>query len=132
MTPSTPFRPVSMKSGGETVMKFRHSFVFYPLSCWCAVCWRHRRRRSSPSRAPKLVGSGAIGDASQGTSVSFSADANTAIVGGPQDDRNNTTGEGGGAAWVYTRFAGTPGTAHCVGVSVQSLARQFGGLNPAA
>ncbi len=47
----------------------------------------------------KLVGTGAIGPAPthQGSSVSISADANTAIVGGLQDN------SGAGAAWVYTR-----------------------------
>ena len=33
----------------------------------------------------KLVGSGAVGNAQQGTSVALSADGNTAIVGGPHD-----------------------------------------------
>ncbi len=41
------------------------------------------------------MGTGAVGDASQGISVSLSADGNTAIVGGPGD--NNFAG----AAWVY-------------------------------
>ena len=43
----------------------------------------------------KLVGSGASGSASQGTSVSLSVDGNTALVGGPSD------GVGAGAAWVF-------------------------------
>jgi hypothetical protein len=48
----------------------------------------------------KLVGTGAIGNASQGSSVALSADGNTAIVGGPSDN------SGAGAAWVYTRSGG--------------------------
>ena len=48
----------------------------------------------------KLVGSGAVGSARQGTSVALSADGNTAIVGGWSD--NNRTG----AAWVFTRMGG--------------------------
>jgi hypothetical protein len=48
----------------------------------------------------KLVGTGAVGNAYQGTSVSLAADGNTAIVGGYND--NNGTG----AAWVYTRSNG--------------------------
>jgi hypothetical protein len=43
----------------------------------------------------KLVGTGAVGDAQQGYSVSISADGNTAIVGGYGDDGN------AGAVWVY-------------------------------
>ena len=48
----------------------------------------------------KLVGAGAVGFAQQGISVALSADGNTAIVGGYQD--NSLTG----AAWVFTRSGG--------------------------
>jgi len=48
----------------------------------------------------KLVGSGAAGNAAQGISVSISADGNTALIGGVND--NN----GVGAAWVWTRSGG--------------------------
>ena len=55
-------------------------------------------------QGPKLVGAGAIGGPQglvyQGTSVAISADGNTAIVGGNQDN------SGAGAAWVFTRSAG--------------------------
>src|SRR5260370_28550835 len=48
-------------------------------------------------QGPKLVGTGAVGLAAQGLSVSLSADGNTAIVGGAFDS------SGFGAAWVFTR-----------------------------
>ena len=48
----------------------------------------------------KLVGTGAVGIAYQGYSVSLSADGNTAVVGGDGDNA------GAGAAWVYTRSGG--------------------------
>ena len=48
----------------------------------------------------KLVGTGAVGNAQQGISVSISADGNTAIVSGVGDNSYV------GAAWVYTRSAG--------------------------
>jgi hypothetical protein len=51
-------------------------------------------------QGPKLFGTGAVGVAFQGWSVALSADGNTAIVGGP-DDNSNT-----GAAWVFTRSGG--------------------------
>jgi hypothetical protein len=51
-------------------------------------------------QGPKLVGSGAVGIGTQGDSVSISADGNTAIVGGWQDDSQ------AGAAWVWTRSGG--------------------------
>jgi hypothetical protein len=78
----------------------------------------------------KLVGTGVAGllNQLQGYSVSLSADASTAIVGGPNDDN------AAGAAWVFTQpvFAGTPGKANCHGQSVSALARHYGGLNNAA
>ncbi|MBZ5589738.1 MAG: hypothetical protein LAO05_14365 [Acidobacteriia bacterium] len=52
----------------------------------------------------KLVGTGAVGVASQGHSVAISADGNTVIVGGPDD--NDSGFDGVGAAWVYTRDGG--------------------------
>jgi hypothetical protein len=51
-------------------------------------------------QGPKLVGTGPVGFAGQGWSVAVSADGNTAIVGGPEDNTNV------GAAWVYTRSGG--------------------------
>jgi hypothetical protein len=52
-------------------------------------------------QGPKLVGTGAVGQAHQGGSVALSADGNTAIVGGNSDNGGN-----GGAAWVFTRSGG--------------------------
>jgi hypothetical protein len=48
----------------------------------------------------KLVGTGAVGAAAQGTSVALSGDGNTAIVSGGAD--NSSTG----AVWVFTRSNG--------------------------
>ena len=45
----------------------------------------------------KLIGTGAAGAAQQGRAVSISADGNTVVVGGPDDDSSV------GAAWVFTR-----------------------------
>ena len=53
------------------------------------------------SEQTELVGTGAIGDAFQGSSVALAADGNTAIVGGPSDDNYV------GAAWVFTRSGTT-------------------------
>ena len=50
----------------------------------------------------KLVGTGAIGAASQGVSTALSADGNTAIVGGPFDNWEYNKGSTG-AVWVFTR-----------------------------
>src|SRR5438128_2694134 len=48
----------------------------------------------------KLVGTGAITGAEQGSSVALSADGNTALLGGPGDNGFL------GAAWVFTRNGG--------------------------
>jgi hypothetical protein len=92
------------------------------------AAWVFTRSDGVWSQQDKLVGTGVIGPAEQGFSVSLSADGSTAVVGGPFD--NN----GVGAAWVFAQpvFAGTPGKANCYGQSVSALARQFKGLNAAA
>jgi hypothetical protein len=51
-------------------------------------------------QGPKLVGTGTVGVAEQGVSVSLSADGNTAIAGGIPDNSF------AGAAWVFTRSNG--------------------------
>jgi Bacterial Ig-like domain (group 3)/IPT/TIG domain len=48
----------------------------------------------------KLVGTGAVGKAQQGSSVALSEDGNTTIVGGHADNSN------AGAAWVFIRSGG--------------------------
>ena len=93
------------------------------------AAWVYTRSGGAWSQlGPKLVGTGAIGKAQQGSSVALSADGTTAIVGGYGDNGF------AGAAWVYTQpaFAGTPGKANCYGKSVSALAGQYGGLNAAA
>lgn len=69
----------------------------YPGAAWVftrvAGVW-------SPQGA-KLQGTGASGNAEQGTSVALSADGNTAIIGGPADDGS------AGAAWIFTRSGDT-------------------------
>jgi hypothetical protein len=62
-------------------------------------------------QGPKLVGTGAVGNAEQGFSVAQSGDGNTAIVGGPNDNPNPASGNSGlvlgaGAAWIFTRSNG--------------------------
>jgi hypothetical protein len=60
-------------------------------------------------QGPKLVGTGAVGNASQGTSVALSSDGNTALVGGANDDVMGAAPyqAAGGAVWVFTRSGTT-------------------------
>ncbi len=99
-------------------------------------CSRARARVWS-QQGTKLVGTGSLGDAYQGASVSLSGDAGTALVGGPMDDYVNTGGPNWnpvGAAWTYARtaIAGIPGTGTCIGRSVEAMIHQYKGLRPAA
>jgi hypothetical protein len=59
--------------------------------------WVFTRSNATWSRRAKLVGSAAVGRASQGRDVALSGDGNTALIGGPSD--NLATG----AAWVFVR-----------------------------
>ena len=68
---------------------------------FAGAAWVFRRSGAVwPQGGSKLVGTGAVGQADQGSSVTISADGNTAIVGGPSDNSQ------AGAAWVFTRSAG--------------------------
>ena len=60
-----------------------------------------RSAGSWSQQGTKLVGTGAVNTALQGTSVSVSADGNTAFVGGHDDGAT-----GLGATWVFTRSGG--------------------------
>jgi len=63
------------------------------------AAWIFTRQGSSWSQQAKLVGTGATSNAEQGFSVSLSADGNTAIVGG----LNDQNGAEFGSTWVFTR-----------------------------
>jgi FG-GAP repeat len=67
------------------------------------AAWVFTRSRGVWGQQAKLVGTGALGAANQGVSVSLSGDGNTAIIGGPDDDNRD------GAAWVFTRSRGVWG-----------------------
>jgi hypothetical protein len=62
------------------------------------AAWIFTRNGSTwTQQGNKLVGTGSVGSAGQGCSVSLSSNGNTAIVGGNKDNSNS------GAAWIYTR-----------------------------
>ncbi len=64
------------------------------------AAWVYTRSYGIWTQQAKLIGTGAVGNASQGVSVALSADGDTAIVGGLKDNIRV------GAAWVYTRSSG--------------------------
>ncbi len=65
------------------------------------AAWIFTRSDTSWTAQTKLTGSGAIGSARYGRSVSISSDGNTAIVGGYEDNAAM------GAVWVYTKSGGS-------------------------
>jgi len=68
---------------------------------FAGAAWVFTRSKGAwTQQGGKLVGWGAIGNAEQGFAVALSADGDTAIVGGLNDDN------GHGAAWVYSRSKG--------------------------
>jgi uncharacterized protein (TIGR03437 family) len=92
----------------------------FPIPCWADRTRRGRSitrklaialalvgiaRAQFVQQGGKLVGTGAVGDALQGSAVAASADGNTIIVGGP-DDNTGSTQDGDGATWVFTRTNG--------------------------
>jgi hypothetical protein len=80
-------------------MKMRHHIALIVLVC-ATLLSSHPALAQFSQQGPKLVGTGAVGNAQQGISASLSADGNTAIIGGSGD--NSLTG----AAWVWTRSGG--------------------------
>jgi len=64
------------------------------------AAWVFTRSEGVWNQQVKLVGTDAIGNASQGVSVSISGDGNTGIVGGYTDNND------AGAAWLFTRSGG--------------------------
>jgi hypothetical protein len=87
---------VSLSSDGNTAIVGGNGDNNYTGAAWIFT----RTGGVWSQQGSKLVGTGAVGAAAQGRSVSLSSDGNTAIVGGTVD--NNYTG----AAWVFTRAGG--------------------------
>jgi hypothetical protein len=78
---------------------------------WKGAVWVFTRSGSTwTQQGPKLTGAGATGEAMFGTNVTLSADGNTALVGGWNDDSvksGHLDYSGKGAAWVFTRSGST-------------------------
>ena len=89
-------RSVSISSDGNTAI-----VGGYEDNAAMGAVWVYNRSGGTwTQQGNKLVGTGATGNASQGFSISLSADGNTALVGGIDDNAF------AGAAWVFTRSGG--------------------------
>jgi hypothetical protein len=78
---------------------------------WKGAAWVFTRSGSTwTQQGEKLTGGGEIGEGMFGTNVALSADGNTALIGGWNDDSvasGNLDYSGKGAAWVFTRSGST-------------------------
>jgi FG-GAP repeat len=86
---------VSLSADGNTATVGENGGDHYTGTTWVFT----RSGRVWTQQA-KLVGTGVIRVATQGSSVSLSSDGNTVLVGGSLDN------DGVGAAWVFTRSGG--------------------------
>ncbi|MCU0332412.1 MAG: T9SS type A sorting domain-containing protein [Ignavibacteriaceae bacterium] len=87
---------VDLSSDGNTAIIGGHTD-----NANAGAAWIFTRSGNTWTSQTKLIGSGAIGNARFGRSVSISSDGNTAIVGGYEDDASK------GAVWVFTRSGST-------------------------
>jgi hypothetical protein len=72
------------------------------------AAWVYVRSGSSYAEQFELLGNGEVGSSIRfGHSVSLSADGNTALVGGPDDQGTGNAGVSGGSAWVFVRSGTT-------------------------
>jgi len=124
---------VAISANGNTVITGGPSNNSNAGAVWVWV----RTGTSWTQQAGPLVGTGAIGNAIQGYSVSLSASGNTAIWGGYDDNG------GIGATWVFTRtgttwsqlsnklvgtgYIGTPDQGTSVAISADGLTLAVGG-----
>jgi hypothetical protein len=99
---------VGLSADGNTAVVGGPEDNFQGLRGGTGATWVFTRTNGVWSQqGPKLVGSGAVGNAGQGYSVAVSADGNTAIAAGPFDNADADGGDGGvGAVWVFTRTNG--------------------------
>lgn len=74
---------------------------------YTGATWVFVRSGSTWSQQAKLVGTGTVNKAEQGSSVALASDGNTALIGGPTDAGQSDCNGSQGAAWVFTRSGST-------------------------
>jgi hypothetical protein len=91
---------VALSSEGNTAL------VGGPFDGTAGAVWVFTRSGSTwTQQGPKFTGSEEIGEGAFGFAIALSSDGNTAVIGGPDDNRP-VGSNGAGAIWVFTRAGG--------------------------
>lgn len=88
---------VALSADGNTALIGTFQVLDGPGGAWVFT----RNNGAWTQQGPKLVGTGAVGNAREGSAAALSADGNVAVIGGPYDGTPNM-----GAAWVFVRKNG--------------------------
>jgi hypothetical protein len=92
---------VALSANGDTALIGSPAYKELVSEVFAGAAWVYVRSGSTWTLQAKLVGKEGSGDAQQGHSVALSADGDTALVGGPEDEGENE--DYYGAAWVFRR-----------------------------
>jgi hypothetical protein len=91
---------VALSSDGNTAL------MAGPFDSSAGAVWVFTRSGSTwTQQGPKFTGNEEIGEGSFGFAMALSSDGNTAVIGGPDDNRP-VGSNGAGAVWVFTRAGG--------------------------
>ena len=97
---------VALSENGNTALIGGSTDSLYfpdPGAAWVFV----RSGSTWRQQGPKLVGTGAVGQSDQGSSVALSGSGNTALIGGQADAQNPQSSASVGATWVFVRSGST-------------------------
>jgi hypothetical protein len=92
---------VALSANGDTAIVGSPAYKESATEVFAGAAWVYVRSGSTWTLQQKLVGSEGSGDAHQGYSVALSADGDTALIGGPEDEGEHENYYG--AAWVFRR-----------------------------
>jgi FG-GAP repeat len=95
---------VALSANGDTALVGSPDYKESTSEEFAGAAWVYIRSGSTWTFEQKLVGSEGSGDAQQGHSVALSANGETALIGGPEDEGEHE--DYYGAAWVFRRNGG--------------------------
>jgi len=92
---------VALSADGDTALIGSPAYKESVSEEFAGAAWVYVRTGSTWTLQAKLIGSEGSGDAQQGHSVALSANGDTALIGGPEDEGEDE--DYYGAAWVFRR-----------------------------